>query len=538
MKISCAAPIGLIVPKFVTESIMLSHPDKVGVIDQGKAFTYRQTLERVYRLSHGLLDIGIKKGDHIAVLIPSTHENLEAHYAVMGLGCPIVAINTRLSSEEVSYIINHSESVGLIVDWEYTHLITPIIEDLKNIKCIIITSGGKKTSELKGLDYEDLLAESFPEPVDLTTIEDENSLASIMYTSGTTARPKGVMLSYRNCWMRMMQHLEFVRPTVNDVYLHIVPMFHAQGWGGIWSIPKVGAVNVCTRYTTPDFLLKQVRDNKVTCACSAPAVFNNMKLHPDWEKTEWPVDSRVIFAGAPLPVSVVKSLEEKGIKVYQDLGTTEGLMSNSTSPTNYLKEWDDLPVDDRAEIIVKQGLPNFFAVTKVVREDGSEVEHNGEEMGEVITKGDTVMAGYWKQPEETAKVCIDGWFHTGDSGVLHPDGRLELRGRLKDMIISGGENISAVEPERVIGAHPDVAEVAVIGVPHEKWGETPKAIVVLKRGCSATEKEIIDFCRERLAHFKCPTSIEFVDGIPRTATGKIRKNILREPYWKGRAIPH
>lgn len=530
MKISCAAPIGLVVPKFVTEGIALSHADKLGVIDQGKRFTYRQVLERVYRLSHGLLNLGIKKGDHIATLMPSTHEHIEAHYAIMGLGCPIVAMNTRLVPEELAYIVNHSESVTLLVDWEYTHLITP---NFKNIKHIIITSGGKKAPELEGIDYEELLAKSSPEPVDLTTIEDENSLASIMYTSGTTARPKGVMLSYKNCWMRMMQHLEFTRPTINDIYLHIVPMFHAQAWGAIWDIPRIGAVNVCARYATPDFLLKQIRDNKVTRTCSAPAVFNNMRLHPDWEKTKWPAGSSVTFAGASLPIPVIKDSEAKGIRVYQVLGTTEGLISNSTGPINYLKEWERLPSGERAEILTKQGLPNFFAVTKVVRKDGSEIKHDGEEIGEVITKGDTMMAGYWKQPEETAKVCVDGWFHTEDLGVVYPDGRVELRDRLKDMIISGGENISSAEPERVIGDHPAVVEVAVIGIPHEKWGETPKAIIVLKTDHKATEKEIIDFCREHLAHYKCPTSVDFVDSIPHTATGKVKKNVLREPYWKG-----
>jgi len=533
MKVSCVAPVGMIVPKFVTEGIMQSHPDKVGVIDQDKRFTYRQMLERAYRLSHGLLDLGVKKGDHVAVLLPSIHEHIEAHYAIMGLGCPIISMNTRLATEEIAYIVNHSESQALLVDWEYAHLVSPIMKEMKDMKCIIVTSGGKKTSELAGIDYEELLAESSPEPIDLTTIEDENSLACLMYTSGTTARPKGVMLSYKNCWVRMIQHLEFVRPTINDVYLHIVPLFHAQAWGAIWSIPRIGATNVCARYTTPDFLLKQIRDNKVTCACSAPTVFNNLRLHRDWEKTEWPAGSRVLFAGSPLPIPVIRALEEKGVKAYQFYGLTETLMSNSTDRGNYNKEWDRLSADERAEILTRQGLPNYFAVAKVVREDGSEVKHDGEEMGEVIVKADTVMAGYWKQPEETAKVCIDGWFHTGDLGVVHPDGRLELRDRLKDMIVSGGENISTAEPERVIAEYPAVAEVAVIGVPHETWGETPKAIVCLKADCEATEEEIIDFCRERLAHYKCPTSIDFVDSIPHTATGKVKKNVLREPYWKG-----
>ena len=529
----CMGRIGQLLPKFVVEPVLMHYADRIGIIDGDQKFTNREVMERSFRLAHGLLELGVKKGDHVAVLMPNIHEHIEAHYAIMGLGCPIISINSRLAAEEVAYIINHSESTGLIVDWEYTHLITPILDKIKDVKFIVITSGGEKSSELEGVDYEELLAKSSSDFIDLTTLDDEDQLASILYTSGTTSRPKGAMLSYRACWFRMLQHLEWVRPTINDVYLHVVPIFHSQAWGSIWTIPRAGGVNVCARYMNPEIILKLIREHKVTCWCGAPAVVNALRLHPDWEKTKWPEGSHVHFAGSPTPLPVLQALDEKGVRAYHNYGGTEWMFSTGTSQIAYLDEWDDLPLEKRVGKLARQGLSNFFGVSKVVRNDGTEVKHDGEEMGEIIIKGDFGMGGYWKNPEETARVVVDGWFHSGDLAVVHPDGYLEIRDRLKDMILSGGENIGSAEVERVVGIHPAVAEVAVIGVPHEKWGETPKAIVVLKEGETATEKEIIDFCRERLAHYKCPSSIEFVDNIPKTATGKVMKYILREPYWKG-----
>ena len=530
---TCLGRIGQIVPKFVIEPVLMHYGDRLGIIDQDKELTYKELFERSYKLSNGLLNMGVKKGDHIAVLMPNVHEHIEAHYGIMGLGCPIISINTRLSAEEVSYIINHSEACGLILDWEYTHLISPVINDLKNIRFIIITSGGKKTSDLDGIDYEDFLAESSSTPVDLTTIKDEDKLASILYTSGTTSRPKGAMLSYRSCWFRMLQHLEWVRPTINDVYLHIVPMFHSQGWGAIWDIPRTGGVNICARYMEPSFLLKTIREHGVTCWCGAPAVANGMRLHPDWDKTVWPKGSHIHFGGSPMPLQVVRAFEEKGIRVHHGYGLTEWMFASHTSHISYLKKWDNLPMEERSRILARQGLSNYFSMAKVVREDGTGVKHDGVEMGEVIIKGDCGMGGYWKNPKATKQAVRDGWFHSGDLAVVHPDGYMEISDRLKDMIVSGGENIGTAEVERAAGMHTCVAEVAVIGIPHEKWGETPKAIVVLKENCLATEKEIIDFCREHLAHYKCPTSVEFRKTIPKTSTGKTMKYILREPYWSG-----
>jgi len=276
----CIGGIGQLLPKFVLWPIMQHYADRLAVVDGDKKFTYREMLERSFRLGNGLLDLGVKKGDHITVIMPNVHENIEAHYAIMGLGCTIVPLNTRLASEEILYMVNHSESSGIIIDWEYTHLVSPILDQIENCRFIIITSGGGKSSELQGLDYEELLTKSSPDLVDLTIAEDEDMLCCIQYSSGTTDRPKGVMVSYRAAWMRMLQLLEWVRPTINDVYLHIVPFFHGQAWGAFWTIPRVGGVNVCLRYMDPGFILKMIRENGVTCWCGAPTISKRTAFTP------------------------------------------------------------------------------------------------------------------------------------------------------------------------------------------------------------------------------------------------------------------
>ena len=529
----CIGRIGQLLPKFVVWPIMQHYANRLGVIDGDKKFTYGEMLERSFRLANGLLDLGVKKGDHISVIMPNIHENMEAHYAIMGLGCTIVPLNTRLAPEEILYMINHSDSSGVIIDWEYTHLVSPILDKIENCRFIIITSGGKKSSELKGFDYEELLAKSSPALVDLTTLKDEDMLCCIQYTSGTTDRPKGVMISYRAAWMRMLQHLEWIRPTINDVYLHIVPFFHGQAWGSIWNIPRTGGVNICLRYMDPKYMLQMIKEHGVTCFCGAPTIANALRLHPDWEKTEWPQNAHVHLAGSPCPLPVVKAYEEKGIKVHHVYGITEWMFATYTSHISYLKEWDELPMEKRVELLGRQGISTFFANSKVVRVDGTEVAKDGEEVGEIVIRGDFGMGGYWKDPKRGAEVVKDGWFYSGDAAVVHPDTYIEIVDRLKDMIISGGENIGAAEIERVVGLYPAVAEVSVIGIPDDKWGETPRAIIVLKAGQSATEKEIIDFSRERLAHYKCPRSVEFRDVIPKNAAGKVLKYVMREPFWEG-----
>jgi fatty-acyl-CoA synthase len=532
-KITHLAPVGLVLPRFVVEPIMYHFPDRVGIIDEDKQFTYGDFFERSWRLANGLLSLGIKKYDHIATLTPNVHEGIEAVYATLTLGCVSVPGNTRLSSEELCWQLNDSEAKVLIVDWEYTHLVAPIVNKLQTVKHIIITSGGKKKADLKGIDYEEFLANSSPQYVDLLNMEDEESLASLIYSSGTTARPKGIMHSHRSLIFFMVQALDMVRPSINDVYMMIVPLFHGFSWQAIWNIPRFGGKIVCLRYMDPGYILKQARDNKVTTCCAAPTVINFLRMHPDWEKMTWPKGSHFHLAGSPTPLPVITALEEKGIWYGHMYGMTEAPFATHNDFNYAKKEWQNLSVEERANMMARQGIVTYPGVIKVVKDDGTEVKHDGKDQGEVIVKGAHASHGYWKAPEATAERFINGWFHSGDIAVVHPDHYIEIVDRKKDMILSGGENIASAEVERVLFQHPAIADTTVVGVPHEKWGETVKALVVLRTGCTATEDEILKFCKSNLAGYKCPTSVDFIQELPKTPTGKVQKFLLRERYWEG-----
>ena len=512
----------------VMERALACWPDKIAVKDGDKEFTFREVDERANRLANALLDMGIKKGDKVAVIGPNSHEHFESHYGILRTGAVIVSINTRLAPREVEYILNHSDSCALIVDREYTHLVTPILNNIKGIKHIIITSGGEKSAPLDGIDYETLLANSSTTKVDL--VEDETEPESINYTSGTTAKPKGVIVSHRINYMRMLQHLTVLKLTVNDVYLHIVPFFHAAGWYSIWTTIGVGALNICLRRIDPGNILRLIEKERVTAFCSSSTVLNMIASHPDFKKCDFPDNLRVVAAGSAPTPPLIRAWESVGVRFEHVYGLTEILWGTHCVRED---EWDSLPFEERAKKLARQGLPEFFCQAKVVREDMTEVAHDGKEIGEVVAKGHVVLHEYYKNPEATKEAFRGGWFHTGDLAVVHEDNYIELVDRKKDMIISGGENIATLEVEAVLSEHPAVLEVAVFGVPSEKWGEEVKAAVVLKPDATATEEELITFCRERLAHYKCPKSIDFHEQLPKTGTGKIMKYVLREPYWKG-----
>ncbi len=511
----------------VMERALTCWPDKIAVIDGDKRFTFREVDERANRLANALLDMGIKKGDKVAIIAPNTYEHFESHYGILRTGAVIVYINIRLAPLEVEYILNHSECSAVIVDWEFTHLIAPILDNIKRIKNIIITSGGKKSAPLDGIDYETLLVNSSTKNVDLA--EDENDPDAITYTSGTTAKPKGVLLSHRTNYMRMLQHLTVLQLTVNDVYLHIVPFFHAQGWYGIWTTTGVGAVNICFRNFDPANLIHLIEKERVTAFCSSSTGLNMLSSHPDFKKCDFPDSLRVIAAGSSPSAALIKAWESVGVRFGHVYGLTEILWATHCVLDD---KWNALSFEERAKKIACQGLPEFFCRAKVVRDDMTEVAHDGKEIGEIVAKGGVVLHEYYKNPDATKEAFRGGWFHSGDLGVVYEDNYIELLDRKKDMIISGGENIATSEPEAILYEHPSVFEVAVFGVPSDKWGEEVKAAVVLMPNETATEEDLINFCRERLAHYKCPKSIEFVDELPKTGTGKIMKYVLRAPYWK------
>ncbi|MDR7080486.1 fatty-acyl-CoA synthase [Neobacillus niacini] len=508
------------------------YPQKTAVIDEEKEFTYQEFGERTDLLSKALHNAGIRKGDHVAVMLPNTHYMLECFYGICQLGAVMVPLNYRLSAGDLEYIINHSDSKLLIVDEEFCGPIEEMESSLSLDQIVIVNVAGHKTS-LTGVDYESFLqhAEELEAPPEIEI--DENQLLTLNYTSGTTSKPKGVMLTHRGNYLNAANFLYHLGVKHDDVYLHTLPMFHANGWGGVWAITAAGATHVCLRKVDPPLILDLFENKNISLLCGAPTVVNMLVNDPKAKQIEIKTRPRMATAGAPPSAALIQKAQEiLGLNMIHVYGLTE------TSPfilyCEWKKEFDSKSSDEQAMIKARQGIELAFnGETKVIHQDGEEVAWNGKELGEIITRGNVVMEGYYKDPVTTEAAIKDGWFHTGDLAVTHPDGFIEIQDRAKDLIISGGENISSTEIEGILYKHSDVLETAVIAIPDEKWGEVPLAIIVLQPGATVTEEEIISFCRSNMAHFKAPKEVEFVVSLPKTATGKLQKYRLREMYWKG-----
>ncbi|WP_059103696.1 long-chain-fatty-acid--CoA ligase [Shouchella shacheensis] len=508
------------------------YPQKTAVIDGEKQFTYKEFGERTDRLSVALHQAGIQKGDHVAVMLPNTHYMLECFYGICQLGAAMVPLNYRLSAEDLEYIIQHSDAKLLIVDEEFSGPIEAIRNNLSLDAVVTVSVAGQETS-LHGVDYEAFLLQA-PENAALPEVDiDENQLLTLNYTSGTTSKPKGVMLTHRSNYLNAANFMYHLGVKHDDVYLHTLPMFHANGWGGVWAITAAGGTHVCLRKVDPAHILDLFESKHISLLCGAPTVINMLVNHPKATETAIKTRPRMATAGAP-PAAVLIHKAQKilGLDIIHVYGLTE------TSPfilyCEWKKEFDSKSEDEVATIKARQGIELAFnGETKVVHPDGKEVSWNGEELGEIVTRGNVVMEGYYKDSERTAAAIKDGWFYTGDLAVTYPDGFIEIRDRAKDLIISGGENISSTEVEGVLYKHPDVLEAAVISIPDEKWGEVPKAILVLRPDAKVTEEEVMTYCRSKMAHFKAPKAVEFVESLPKTATGKLQKYRLRGVHWKG-----
>ena len=494
--------------------------DRIGVVDEPDQpapsmgeLTYARMGELARRQAAKLDELGLEVGDRVAVVSHNSARLLTSFFGVSGWGRVLVPVNFRLSPEEVRYIVQHSGARVLLVDPE-------LQEELASVE-----------AEFKFVlgDDEHLYAPapddggSGPRPWE----PDENATACINYTSGTTARPKGVQITHRNIWVNAVTFGLHAQTSDRDVYLHTLPMFHANGWGWPYLATGVGAKHVVIRKIDGAEILRRVEAHGVTVMCAAPAVAAAvLDAAQSWEG---PIPGRdrvrIIMAGAPPPTKTVARVEEElGWEFIQIYGLTE------TSPlltfNRSRAEWDHLDPLEKATKLTRAGAPALGVRLQI--------SHDEQNEGEVLARSNVVLEGYWEQPEESAKALADGWFHTGDGGTIGDDGYLTISDRKKDVIITGGENVSSIEVEDVLFSHPAVAEVAVIGVPSEKWGETIKALVVLGEGQSATEQELIAWCKEKAAHYKAPTTIEFRDTLARTATGKLQKFKLRAPYWEGR----
>lgn len=501
----------------------LVFPEKTAIVHGDRRYTYSEFEERVNRLASNLRSVGLQKHDRVAFLCPNTPALLEAHYAVPAAGGILVAINSRLNSQEIDFILRHSGAKFLFVDGELQPVVEPI--NLEGIQVVRIDDTGAADDP-----YEEFLAAGLPEPV-ASWLEDEEETISINYTSGTTGNPKGVMYTYRGAYLNGLAEVISTGMSSSSVYLWTLPMFHCNGWCFTWGVTAVGGTHVCLRRVEPALVWDLFESEGVTHFNGAPTVQIFLVNHAKAHRLERQIT--VTIAGAPPSPTLLgqmKTLNFRPIHVY---GLTETY--GPYTICEWHAEWDHLPPAEQARLLARQGQGNVVADrVRVVDTDMNDVPRDGETMGEVVMHGNNVAKGYYENPEATAKSFVGGWFHSGDMGVWHADSYIELRDRAKDVIISGGENISTIEVEQVVAQHPAVLECAVVAIPDEQWGERPKAFVTLKPEQSVTEAEIIAFCRERMAHFKCPASIEF-GNLPKTSTGKVQKFVLREKEWGGRA---
>jgi fatty-acyl-CoA synthase len=493
-----------------------------GVVYGATRRNYAQFFERCDRWSAALQALGVGRGDRVAYISPNTPAQLESFYAVPQIGAVLVPINFRLSTEEFQYLITHSGATVVCADADYLAAVDGIRPALPGVRHFVALSGSRPG----WLDYETLLAASPAEPE--RPAIDERDLLTINYTSGTTSRPKGVMITHRNAWVNIAGMLFHAPMGPADRYLWTLPMFHANGWTFTWSVTAVGARHICLPKVDPAAVFRLIADEGVTFLCAAPTVLIGLANAPDHLKAGVPRGVRVLTAGAPPAAATIQRVEQGlGWTVTQLYGLTE------TSPLmtfcEELPEHRELEPGARARQKARQGVEQLTGgEVRVVDPAGAEVAPDGQTQGEIVVRGNVVMQGYYNDPGATAAVMGDGWFHSGDVAVVHPDGYIEIRDRLKDVIISGGENISSVEVEAALLRHDAVQEVAVVGLPDEKWGEAPHAFLVFKTGASATSEDLRAFCREHMARFKVPHSFTAVDELPKTATGKIQKFVLRK----------
>jgi len=518
------------------------YADREAVVDGALRLTYAQFFERCDRWSAALQRLGVESGDRVAYIAPNTHAQLESFYSVPQIGAVLVPINYRLTADDFAYIIAHSGASVVCAHEDYLEAVDRIRDQVPGVRHFVALEGlaGPAAPERLGeggpvapqrfreggwLDYEALLADANTQFAPAQV--EERDLLTINYTSGTTSRPKGVMITHRNAYMNVVGTLLHVPMRMTDRYLWTLPMFHANGWTFVWIVTAVGATHVCLRKVEPAKVFETIKAESITLLCAAPTVLIGIAGAPPEVRAGAPKGVRVVTAGAPPAAATIERVEgELGWTITHVYGLTE------TAPLITVceprPEHDALSARERAVVKARQGVELITSGDlRVVDEVGQDVPRDGMTVGEIVVRGNVVMKGYYNDPEATAHALRGGYFHSGDAAVVHPDGYVDIRDRLKDVIISGGENISSVEVEGRLLHHPAVLEAAVVGLPDAKWGEAPHAFVVLKAGATVTAEELRTFMRDQLAHFKCPHSFTFVTELPKTATGKIQKFVLR-----------
>ncbi len=502
--------------------------EQTAVVDGANRRTYPQMLDRIYRFTHALHELGVTPGDRVAVLAKNQSALLEAHFAVPLAGAILCALNTRLTAGEIGYIVGHCGARVVVFDDEFAPLLDGVAPDV-----LRVAIGGASANGTSGRrEFEALLAAAPATPVE-NPVRDEDATISINYTSGTTGQPKGVMYTHRGAYLNALAEVFHANLQAESAYLWTLPMFHCNGWCFPWAVTAAGATHVCLPKVEPARIFELIEAESVTNFCGAPTVLIALANHPGAKPFAKPV--RVTTAGAPPAPTTIAQMEALGATITHVYGLTETY--GPITVCAWQSQWDSRPNEARARLKARQGVAMITVGDddlRVVDSRMCDVPCDGQTQGEIVMRGNNVMKGYYDDPAATAKAFAGGWFHSGDVAVRHSDGYIEIQDRAKDVIISGGENISTIQVEQVVLTHPAVLECAVIAIPDDKWGEVPKAFVTLKSGANATVEEIIAHCRARLPGFKTPKAVEFCD-LPKTSTGKIQKFILREREWAGRA---
>jgi acyl-CoA synthetase (AMP-forming)/AMP-acid ligase II len=505
-------------------------PRRTAVVCGDLRFTYKQFAERAALLAGALRAADVKPGDRVAFLSMNCHRLLEAYYGVLDAGAVLLPLNIRLAPHELGFILNDAGVKVLFLEKDFLPVVESFRQNVPTVETFYLLDGSPQADWLASKSYDELLAAASPHRTDIMSV-DENAVSEIFYTSGTSANPKGVMLTHRNVYMHALYASLTDDPTAEGVQLHTIPLFHANGWGTPHALALSGGKHVMLRRFETATIFRLIEQERVRTMCLVPAMATALVNCP--ERTKHDLSSlRIInIGGAASSPTLVREAEEKlGASCRSGYGLTETSPTLSISRMKPGLDWQG------EQKYIGQAMTGFAipgVELRVVDANDKDVPHDGQSIGEVVARSDVVMEGYWGQPQATAEAMRGGWFHTGDMATINEDGYLLVVDRKKEIIVSGGENISSLEVEKTLLAHPNVYEVAVVAVPDEKWGEVPKALVVLKPGAHASEAELLDFCRARIAHYKAPRSVEFFDSLPKTGTGKILKRELRKKYWGG-----
>jgi fatty-acyl-CoA synthase len=514
---------------FLKRAVKL-YPDKIGVVCGGHRFTYREFQGRVHRLSHLISKLGIQKGDVVAFLSHNCHRLLEAYYGIVQAGAILLPLNIRLTAADIQYILNHSQAKVLFLEPDFVDTVASIRTQILSVRSYIPLETVSGPDWLDPLSYDQQLQQSESTPVS-DPPEDENEVAELFYTSGTTDRPKGVMLTHRNLHLHALNVILALQTQDKDVQLHTIALYHANGWGAVHSTTCMGGTHVMLRRFDAKALLRLVESERITTFNLVPTMATLLLQQPELESYNLDSLRLIHMGGSAVPMEMVRQVEQRfrcQCTCGYGLTETSPVLTMALPKSHLPQKGEDF---ERRRATTGLELPG--CEVRVLDADGNDVAPDGTSVGEIVTRSNTVMEGYWKEPKETARVIRNGWFHTGDMATIDPEGYILIVDRQKDMIISGGENISSIEIEKALYAHPGISECAVIAIPDAKWGEVPRAIIVPKSGSALTEGELRLFCRQQLAAYKIPAQFQFVASLPKSGTGKILKKLLRSEAWEG-----